>query len=114
MEKKSDIILATLWIDTVNYTISRIESNTRYDGTYNIDFVYNDPRIPLPSIMQISFEIGKMRIPLKFIGKSSGVDMEELKTEGKQKGSVYLRFSNYEVNSFLNDSIFIEDDNDLE
>jgi len=114
LEKKSDIILATLWIDTVNYTISRIESNTRNDGTYNIDFVYNDPRIPLPSIMQISFEIGKMRIPLKFIGKSSGVDMEELKTEGKQKGSVYLRFSNYEVNSFLNDSIFIEDDNDLE
>ena len=108
LEKKPDIILATVWIDTVNYTISRIESNTRNNGTYIIDFVYNDPRIPLPSIMQISFEIGKMKIPLKFIGKSSGVDMEELKTEGTETGKVYIRFSNYIVNSGIDDNIYEE------
>ena len=108
LEKNPDIILATVWIDTVNYTISRIESNTRNNGTYIIGFVYNDPSIPLPSIMQISFEIGKMKIPLKFIGKSSGVDMEELRTEGAETGKVYIRFSNYIVNSGIDDSIYEE------
>lgn len=108
LEKKPDVIMATWWIDTANYTISRIESHTRNDGTYMIDFDYKDPDIPLPSMMQIAFEIEKMKFPLKFIGKSTGVDIDELKTDKKQSGKVYMRFSNYVINSNFEDSIFHE------
>lgn len=108
LEKKPDVIMATWWIDTANYTISKIESHTRNDGTYMIDFDYNNPDIPLPSMMLISFEIEEMKIPLKFIGKSTGRELEQLNTEDKQTGKVYLRFSNYVINSKLEDTIFDE------
>lgn len=97
--KNPDVILATWWIDTSNFLISKIESNTRNNGTYSIYFTYNDPLIPLPTMMQIAFEIEKMKIPLKFIGKSSGIDMNDLNSDSKQTGNVYLRFSNYAINT---------------
>jgi hypothetical protein len=107
LDKKPDVIMATWWIDTSNYLISKIESNTRKDGTFTIDFTYGDPTIPLPSIMEISFEIEEMSLPLKFIGKNSNFDIDE-EAEGTQSGRVFLRFSNYLVNTKLEDSIFEE------
>jgi hypothetical protein len=111
MDKKPDVIMATWWIDTTNYLITRIESNTRNEGTYTIQFTYLEPEIPLPSIMEVSFEIEKMKLPLKFIGKSSGIDTEDMDVEGKQTGKVFLRFSNYQVNVQMEDALFQEEDN---
>lgn len=108
LEKKPDIIMATWWVDTTHFLISKIESNTRKNGTYTINFTYNDPLISLPAMMIVSFEIEIMKIPLKFIGKSSGVDMKDLNSEGKQTGNVYLRFSNYKINTGIDNSFYDE------
>jgi hypothetical protein len=96
--KKPDIILATWWINAENYLISRVESNTRNEGTFLIDFSYKNPEIQLPTVMKISFEIEKMKLPLKFLGKTQGIEIEEQQIGEKSEGTVYIRFSNYIIN----------------
>lgn len=111
LSKKPDIILATWWINTKSNVVSKVESNTRKEGTYQVDFFYNDSTHTLPTELAISFEIEKMRLPLSFIGKSSGKEMDESKMLDKQKGKVYIRFSNYKINTKLSNDLFIEDQN---
>ncbi len=110
MSKKPDIILATWWIDTTNYLITRAESNTRDEGTFVIDFEYSEPKLLLPTQMTVSFEIEKLSIPLKFIGKTAGMEIDKNKMGDKQEGKVYIRFSNYRVNQTLDDALFREEE----
>lgn len=104
--KKPDIILATLWINEENMLVSKSESSTRNEGTYVVEFAYEDTNIPLPSEMIISFEIENLKIPLKFIGKTQGIDIDSDKAKGKQEGRVYLRFRNYILNQSIDNSVF--------
>lgn len=108
MGKKPDIILATWWIDPQTYLITKTESNTRNEGTFTIDFVYDEPSIDLPTQMTVRFEIEKLSIPLKFIGKTAGMEIDKTKMDGKQEGRVYIRFSNYIVNQEMDDAVFEE------
>ena len=109
MGKKPEIILATWWIDPDTYLITRTESNTRDQGTFVIDFKYDEPGIELPTEMTVSFEIEKISIPLKFIGKTAGMEIDKSKMDGKQTGRVYIRFSNYRINQSIDDQIFEEE-----
>jgi hypothetical protein len=108
--RKPDIILATLWINAETYLVSKSENSTRNEGTFTVEFSYTDPAIALPSEMIISFEIENLKIPLKFIGKTQGIDIDADKAKGKQEGKVYLRFKNYILNQPIDNSVF-EDEN---
>ncbi len=103
--KKPDIILATLWINEKTNLVSKSESSTRNEGTFTVDFSYSDT-LTLPSEMKISFEIENLKIPLKFIGKTQGINIDSKKAKGKQEGQVYIRFSNYEINQRIDNSVF--------
>ncbi len=107
---KEDIILATWWIDTANYRISRIENNTRKEGTFLIDFTYADQKMVLPSEIKVSFEVDKLKIPLMFTGKSEKVEMTGQPGDDRHTGSVYIYFSNYKINTKLSDELFKEED----
>ncbi|MCB2220157.1 MAG: hypothetical protein KQI35_07150 [Bacteroidetes bacterium] len=109
MGKKPDIILATWWINADNFLISRSESNTRDEGTFTIDFNYEDSDLLLPASMVVSFKIEKLSIPLKFIGKTAGMEIDKTKMGEEQEGKVYIRFSNYIINQSLDDSVFVEE-----
>jgi len=103
-----DIVVATWWINANNYLIYRNESNTRKQGEFTIDFKYGDSTLKLPTEMIFSFEIEKMNLPLKFIGKSSGMEVDKSKIRDVNEGKVYLRFSNYSVNTGIPDDFFKE------
>ena len=109
MGKNPDIVLATWWISSETYLISKSESNTRNDGNFMVDFIYGDRSIILPTEMVFSFQIEKLKLPLKFIGKSSGLEVDKSKMQEPQNGKVYLRFSNYLINTDLRDDLFSED-----
>lgn len=104
--KKPDIILATLWINEKTLLVSKSESSTRNEGTFIVEFSYADSTIALPSEMIISFEIENLKIPLKFIGKTQGIDIDSDKAKGKQEGRVFLSFSNYVLNLTIDSSVF--------
>jgi len=110
LSDKPDIILATWWINTKSKLITRLESNTRNEGTYFVDFIYDNKTISLPTELVVTFEIEKMKLPLKFIGKSAGMEIDKSKMEDKQNGKVYIRFSNYNINSKIDDHFFEEED----
>ncbi len=104
--KKPDIILATLWINEKNFLVSKSESSTRNEGTFTVKYSYLDKTLALPSEMEISFEIENLKIPLKFIGKTQGINIDPEKAKGKQEGKVYIRFKNYELNQAIDNSVF--------
>jgi outer membrane lipoprotein-sorting protein len=114
MGKKPDIILATWWIDRTSETISRTENNTRDQGTFTVDLKYGSNSDLLPAQMIISFEIENLSIPLKFIGKNNGINIDKDKMKDKEQGQVIINFSNYHINSSLPDEIFKDDQNEDE
>jgi outer membrane lipoprotein-sorting protein len=105
-KKRSDIVLSTIWLDTELFVISKVENNTRSEGSYTIDFTYGAQSDVLPSQMKITFEMGHFNIPLKFIGKPIEIDEKELKKGERKTGVVYLRFSDYKINVGLEDDFF--------
>jgi len=109
LTKKPDIILTTLWINKSTLRVSKSENNTRNQGTSTVEFAYTNSTYALPSEISISFEIENLKIPLKFIGKSAGIEIDKDKLKEKQEGKVYIRFSNYIINELFDESIFIEE-----
>lgn len=108
MGKKPDVILATVWLDKKTLLVGKTESSTRNQGTYIVEFRHSEPNHNLPSEMIISFEIENLKIPLKFIGKAQGIDIDSDKAKGKQEGKVYIKFTNYIINQEMDNSIFEE------
>ena len=106
MGKNPKIILATWWIDTRTHRITRNTTNTKDEGSFTIDFMYTDEKIPLPSEMAFSFEIENLSLPLKFIGKSQGMEFDKSKLQEVNEGRVYVRFSNYIINGSIPDELF--------
>jgi outer membrane lipoprotein-sorting protein len=104
LDANSDVILSTLWIDATS-KVQRIETTTRNQGSYTIDFTYASNPFNLPSRLVINFDVEKMNIPL-------GLSMD-VENFGKQKdakkstrGKVTVTYSNYKVNTGLSDAVF--------
>jgi outer membrane lipoprotein-sorting protein len=110
--RNPEIVLASLWIDPVHYRILKSESNTKKEGSFVVDLLYSDPEDLLPSEMIFTFEIEKLSLPLTFIGKSAGMDIDRSKMEKVQEGKVYIRFSDYRINENLPDLFFEEQQSD--
>lgn len=106
--RNPEIVLATLWIDPVHFRILKSESNTKKEGSFLVDFIYDDPEDLLPSEMVFTFEIEKLSLPLTFIGKSAGMEIDRSKMEKVQEGRVYIRFTDYQINKELKDDFFEE------
>ncbi len=106
---KSDIVLSTLWIDTDKALVIKVENTTRNSGSYLIQLKYNDPELELPTEIKISFRVKNLKIPLKFIGKNSTIDKNELKKEGTKEGTVSLKLSYFDINKGIEDSFFEEE-----
>ena len=108
---KSDLVLSTLWINTENALVSKVENTTRNNGSYLIYLGYSDPGVELPTEIKISFRVENLKIPLKFIGKNSTVDKDKLKMDGNKEGSVSIKLRYFDINKGIEDSFFEEENN---
>lgn len=108
---KSDLVLSTLWINTENALVSKVENTTRDNGSYLIYLGYSDPGVELPTEIKISFRVKNLKIPLKFIGKNSTVDKDKLKMDGNKEGSVSIKLRYFDINKGIEDSFFEEENN---
>ncbi len=108
---KSDLVLSTLWINTENALVSKVENTTRNNGSYLIYLGYSDPGVELPTEIKISFRVKNLKIPLKFIGKNSTVDKDKLKMDGNKEGSVSIKLRYFDINKGIEDSFFEEENN---
>lgn len=106
----SDVILSTLWIDEAQNVIRKVESTTKINGTFIIEFSYDEKfDYALPSEMVFSFNIDKMNFPSAMMGNT---DTRSKRTEkpadSLTKGKVFVHYSNYRVNIGIPDSVFDE------
>jgi len=104
----SEVILSTIWIDKQKFVIKKVESTTKMNGTFTIDFDYEpDTQYPLPSQMVFSFDVSKMNIP-NMGGDMQDPDEPKHKKTKVTKGTVRVVYSNYNVNQGIDDSLFEE------
>lgn len=109
---QGDVILSTLWIDQKNNVIQKVESTTKTNGTFSIDFTYeSNIKYPLPSKIIFSFNVDKMNIPATISGETNTEKQDKKKksSDSRTKGQVIVNYSNYIVNKGVPDSIFEKD-----
>lgn len=106
---QGEVILSTLWIDQKKQVIRKVESTTKTNGTFNIDFSFDDKiKYPLPSKIIFSFNMDKMNIPSTISGETTNEkqDKKNKNSGSTTKGQVIVNYSNYVVNKGISDSIF--------
>ncbi|WP_298532623.1 hypothetical protein [uncultured Algibacter sp.] len=91
--KKTDFSIATVLIDTSTNRIIEYEVNTKKDGSYVVVMNYNDGKDLLPSDIEVQFEIERVRIPLKYMGKDAQIDKDTYKSDEPKTGKIYLYFN---------------------
>lgn len=108
---EGEVILSTLWIDQKKQVIRKVESTTKTNGTFTIDFSFDEKiKFPLPSKIIFSFNMDKMNIPATISGETSTEkpDKKNKSSDSRTRGKVIVNYSNYLVNKGVPDSIFEE------
>ncbi|HRI41284.1 MAG TPA: hypothetical protein PLW54_06350 [Bacteroidia bacterium] len=104
----SDLILGKFWIDVSEKLIRRSQVTTRSNGTMTSDYFFGSQRqYALPDSMVFTVDTRKFKIP-----KAVAADLNNTKSskpidpKAREKGKIYLRFSNYRVNQGLPPDVF--------
>lgn len=92
-DKKADFSIATALVDTIRHRIVEYEINTKKDGTYIVKMSYDKDTAILPDNLEVEFEIERIRIPLKYMGKDAQVDKSTYKSNAPKTGIIYLNFN---------------------
>lgn len=93
LDNKAEFSVANLHIDSVYHRIVWAEINTKKDGTYLLELTYPDTQAVLPSKLDVSFEIDRIKIPLNFAGNDVSIDREKMKEKGNKPGKIELLFT---------------------
>ena len=96
-DNRADFSIALVLIDLHNNRIAETEINTKKDGTYNLIMNYENNSKILPSMVEVNFEIEKIKIPLNFMGKDTDIDRKKMKAEGMKTGKIFITVSNYVI-----------------
>lgn len=106
---QGNVILSTLWIDQKKQLIRKVESTTKTNGTFTINFSYDENlKYPLPAKIVFSFNLDQMNIP-KVFNDDSNSDQPKKKNKrlnSTTKGQVIISYFNYVINKCIPDSIF--------
>ena len=108
---KGNFVLSTLWIDQKKEVIRKVESTTKTNGTFSVNFSYDEKfKYPLPSKVIFSFNIDKNNLP-KDLNDESATNQPQKKNKrinSLTKGSVVITYSNYKINQGIPDSLFAD------
>ncbi len=107
-----DIILMTLWVDTVHQVIVQIESTTKNSGTVLMELKYDfDKNEVLPEEVIFTFNLSNFKLPASFTGEFDRPGEDQIEdTRSKIEGSVSIKYENYLINTGIPDSVFTRKD----
>ena len=92
MDNKTDWVTIDFKLTEKDARVHSQVISTRKNGVYEISHQYNDKNNVFPSLSVIEFEAMPIKLPLKFIGKSSETD-HLFNGDGPIDGRVYLHYS---------------------
>lgn len=96
-DQKADYSIALLLLDIPNMRIAETEISTKKNGAYTLLLKYENTSKVLPALVEVSFEIERIKIPFNFMGKDTDIDRKKMKAEGVKTGKIYLSISNYMI-----------------
>lgn len=103
-----EVVLTTLFIDKSNYFIRQIASTTKRGGNIKINLTYNsNKKYPLPDKVQFTFNADESNAEKKI--KETDKNVRRQMNAQNISGSVYIYYSNYEINKGLSDKIFTKE-----
>ena len=108
---KGNIILSSLWIDQKLNVIRKVETTTKTNGTFTMDFFYDEKlNYPLPQKIIFSFNADQINLPkaLNNDSDNSGFKKKKGIVSSITKGQVVITYSNYKINAGISDSVFKE------
>lgn len=94
---QSDLALATLYMDTKAVRIVQSEINTRKEGSYSLLMNYALLKDILPSYVEATFAIEKLKIPLNFMGKGTTIDRRKMRSMETKTGKIKMQIRNYNI-----------------
>ncbi|MDQ3050509.1 MAG: hypothetical protein M3Q95_06450 [Bacteroidota bacterium] len=106
-DEKDEIILSTLWIDPVRNVILRLESTTKTDGTFAMQFIY-DPvagKYDLPREIIFNFDLRKSELPIGLTGDFENSAPKE-KGPKNTRGTVTINYVKYIINEGKGNAAF--------
>lgn len=96
-DKRADYAIATLYLSKQKNRLLQADIQTRKEGAYTVNMFYQKDEDILPSRVEVSFEVEKVKIPIRYLAREGEVDKEALKSEGAKKGKVILYLSDYAI-----------------
>lgn len=89
-DHKADFSIANLHLDVQKQRITWAEINTKKDGTYTLALTYPNDQAILPTLLEVSFEIDRIRIPLNFAGSDVAIDRKKMRKADQKTGKIIL------------------------
>jgi hypothetical protein len=96
-DARSDLALATLYMDTRGARIMESEINTRKNGSYTLLMQYARAGNILPKYIEASFAIERLKIPFNFMGKDTKIDRKKMRSMDTKTGKIKMRLENYKI-----------------
>lgn len=95
---KSDMALATLFLDLQRMRIVASEITTKKNGTYQLSMQYKKQQDILPHVVEVEFAVEKLKIPLNFMGSDTDIDRKAMRQMETKTGKIQLQISDYKIN----------------
>jgi len=94
---QSELALATLYMDTKAVRIVQSEINTRKEGSYTLMMNYALLKDILPSDVEATFAIERLKIPLNFMGKGTTIDRKKMRSMETKTGKIKMQIKDYSI-----------------
>lgn len=104
----ADLVLGKLWIDPQRQLILRSQMTTRTNGMVDASYFFGKQEsVALPDSIVFTIDTKRFKIPKAVAADLNNVQTpKSTPTKEKQKGNIYLRFSEYRINQGLPPDIF--------
>ncbi|HEA28673.1 MAG TPA: hypothetical protein ENH91_01525 [Leeuwenhoekiella sp.] len=90
-DEKSNLALATLYLDTISKRIDSSKITTKKEGSYALKMEYNGQDDILPAYVEVVFAIEKLKIPLNFMGSDTDIDRKKMRKMDTKTGKIKLK-----------------------
>lgn len=96
-DKRSELALATLYMDVKAKRMVESEINTRKEGSYTLFMQYAAVKDILPSYVEATFAIERLKIPLNFMGKDTKIDRKKMRSMETKTGKIKMQITDYDI-----------------
>jgi outer membrane lipoprotein-sorting protein len=109
LKQDGELILGKFWIDTKEILVIKSQVTTKNNGTIETQNIYGDKKsMALPDQIVLRIDMKKMKMP-----KIMAVDLNKkskgkVQDDKKESGAITMIFTNYRINTKLEDAVFTE------